>query len=208
MNIGIVLAAGKSSRFLSQTPKQLYKLDNKPIISHSVDVIRSKVSETIIVTNSDCYKEIKKIFRKISDIDVVKNDIDCRLVSIKTAINHIDSASNVIIHDAARPFVTLEHIDILLESSKTYLCSQFYFKLVNGLIKKGEFGEEIADRNQYKELVTPQIIDYRLARDLFQGKIDKKFCEVIPLLETLKIRYNLIEATRQLRKITILDDLR
>ena len=213
MNIGIILAAGTSSRFLinnhCKVQKQLHILNGKAIVAHSTEVFCKSVDKTIVVTNSDCYLQIKKTFKK-HDIDVIKNDINCRITSIKTAINHIGNStvSNIIIHDAARPFITKKHIKILLDSSKNYLCSQFYFKLVNGLIKVNENDVEIADRNQYIELVTPQIIDYRLARDLFQNYIDLKSCEIIPILNTLKIKYNLIEASQiHLRKITTMSDI-
>ena len=32
MNIGIILAAGNSTRFDNETPKQLYLINDKPII--------------------------------------------------------------------------------------------------------------------------------------------------------------------------------
>lgn len=203
MNVGIILAAGKSSRFPDH--KQLHLIDGKELVAFSTEVFCKALDETIIVTNSECYRRIKKLFK---NVEVVKNDIDCRIASIQVGLKYIDKARNVIIHDAARPFVTRRHVTTLLAASETYLCSQFYFKLVNGLLKIGESGAEVVSREQYVELVTPQIIDYRLARDLFSGSINSNSCEVIPLLDKLKIKYNLIEGfQRHLRKITTPEDL-
>jgi 2-C-methyl-D-erythritol 4-phosphate cytidylyltransferase len=39
MIVGIILAAGTSSRFKSDTPKQLYSINNKPIIEYSIDML-------------------------------------------------------------------------------------------------------------------------------------------------------------------------
>lgn len=203
MDIAVILAAGNSSRF-SGSPKQLYKLDGKPMVAHSVDVFRELVDEVIVVTNGTCHRQMKKLFGGIA---VVKNNIDTRIASIKAGLDHIERARNVILHDAARPFVTKNHICKLLSSSEDFLCSQYYFPLVNGLVKRTETGLEVVPREHHMELVTPQIIDYRLARDLYSGYIDSSNPEVLPLLDKLKIRYNLIEGHWDLRKITTLEDL-
>ena len=39
MNIGVILAAGKSSRFDNSIPKQLFPINNKPLINHSIDIL-------------------------------------------------------------------------------------------------------------------------------------------------------------------------
>jgi len=47
MIIGIILAAGTSSRFNSETPKQLYSVNNKPIIEYSIDNMIDLVDKLI-----------------------------------------------------------------------------------------------------------------------------------------------------------------
>jgi 2-C-methyl-D-erythritol 4-phosphate cytidylyltransferase/2-C-methyl-D-erythritol 2,4-cyclodiphosphate synthase len=127
MNIGIILAAGNSSRFDSETPKQLYQINRKEIIYHSIDILSQSLDETIIVSNSSCCDKIK------TDAVVLVNDVNCRLQSIKKALDYIRNkkVSNIIIHDSARPFITKDHIDNLLASSKKFLYSQYYLKLTN-----------------------------------------------------------------------------
>ena len=52
MNVGIILAAGKSSRFNNSIPKQLYTINGNPIINHSIDILNQLLDEVIIITNS------------------------------------------------------------------------------------------------------------------------------------------------------------
>ena len=85
MNIGILLAAGKSLRFEKDTPKQLYKINDKTIVSHSIDLMSECLDELIVVTNSDCANKIS--IPKNATIAI--NDFDCRLASIKAALNHM-----------------------------------------------------------------------------------------------------------------------
>jgi len=49
MNVGIILAAGMSTRFNSQVPKQLFEINDKPIIQYSIDVLEKCVDDIIIV---------------------------------------------------------------------------------------------------------------------------------------------------------------
>lgn len=209
MNIGILLAAGKSTRFDSKSPKQLYEIDNKPIISYSIDVMSECLDELVIVSNSYCVEKISIP----KNATIIINDIDCRLSSIKAALNHIENkeVKNIVIHDSARPFIKKEHIENLLVSCEKFLYSQYVLKLVNGLAKKTEYGYEISDRSQFIELCTPQAVDYKLYSYVFRKYIDepnKVTCELLPMLDRLGVKYNLINGSvKHLRKITTIEDI-
>ena len=209
MNIGILLAAGKSTRFDNKIPKQLYEIENKPIISYSIDVMSECLDELVIVSNSYCVDKISIP----KNATVVINDIDCRLSSIKAALKHIENkeVKNIVIHDSARPFIKKEHIENLLVSCEKFLYSQYILKLVNGLAKKTESGYEISDRSEFIEICTPQAVDYKLYDYIFRKYIDgpnKVTCELLPILDKLEIKYNLINGSlKYLRKITTIDDV-
>jgi 2-C-methyl-D-erythritol 4-phosphate cytidylyltransferase len=93
MNIGIILAAGNSTRFDNETPKQLYLINDKPIINHSTDILSQSLDEVIIVTNTYCYDKIK------TDHTILINDVDDRIESIKVALDYIGNKKykNIII---------------------------------------------------------------------------------------------------------------
>lgn len=201
MNIGVILAAGKSTRFDHKTPKQLYPIDDKPMVQHSIDLFSKHLDRVIVVTNSE-------LSNKISG-DVVINDSDDRLQSIKVALNSINYCQNIIIHDAARPFITDKMVQDLLESSKSNLHSQFYLPVVNGLAKKNIFGYEIPNREDYVELCSPQITNFDLFKTFFERYIESgEECEILPIVSRFKINYNLIQGHyKYLRKITTLEDI-
>jgi 2-C-methyl-D-erythritol 4-phosphate cytidylyltransferase len=214
MNIAIILAAGNSSRFNNKISKILYKVNNKPLIKYSTDLLCKYLDQIIIVTNSSCRTKIKKLFGKNKQIKILTNDIDTRIESIKTGLDFIklkDNPCKVLIHDAARPFITHGMIENLLISSDSHQHSQYYLKLVNGLVQKTIDGYDVVDRKQYIELCTPQIIDYHLFNFLFRKYIypeDRISCEILPLLNRFNISNNLIEGNnRYLRKISTTDDI-
>ena len=205
MNVGVILAAGNSSRFQNEIPKQLYSINNKPIINHSIDILSQNLDEIIIVTNTYCYDKIK------TDHTILINDVDDRIESIKVALDYIGNKKykNIIIHDSARPFITTNHINDLLESSKKYQHTQYYLELVNGLVRKNDFGWEVAPRQDFIEICSPQITEFELFKYIFTNYIENKIdCEILPIMCKLKYDYNLILGDdKYLRKITTINDI-
>ena len=242
--ICILLSAGTSSRFQDTTLstnnttlqeqyiyhyKQLHLIENKPVIVYSIEKIIDYVDELIIITNSECYDDIKTIINnKYSKIILLKNDINCRLESINTGlqyinkyyrqnkklnnIDNVDNVDNIIIHDVARPYITQDYIKKLTSNdthTSTHLYSQYYLKLTNGLMNLDN--NTIVDRNKYIELCTPLCINYKLFNFIFTNYIQKNKSityEFIPILQLLNIKINLIEGHyKVLRKITTRDDI-
>jgi 2-C-methyl-D-erythritol 4-phosphate cytidylyltransferase len=200
--IGIILASGKSNRFNQSIPKQLYPINNKPIIDYSIESL-SILDDVIVVTNSECYDKIK------FDSKLVLNT-ESRLDTISGVIKYLGNKSidNIIIHDAARPFITKSHIQSLVDSSKIYQHSQYYLKLTNGLAHRVGDGWEIPNREDYIELTSPQTTDWELFKYIFKIIESGKECEILPVLKSLNITPNLIEGyLRDLRKITYLQDI-
>lgn len=200
MNVGVILAAGMSTRFNSQLPKQLFEINGKPIMQYSIDVLEKCVDDIIIVTNSNCKIE--------TNHTVLINDVNDRLQSIKVALDHINTPYHkVIIHDAARPFITVDMVNGLINSK--YQHSQYYMKLVNGLAKKNEFGWEIPNREEFIELCSPQCADFDLFKFIFKKYIETGIqCEILPCLSYLELEPELIEGHyKYLRKINTLDDI-
>ena len=203
MTICVILAAGNSTRFGDY--KQLYSLNGKPIINHSIDIFDKCVDEILIVTNSNCISKIK------TNHKIIVSDNDSRLKSIQSSIDFIGDKyiDNIIIHDAARPFITTEYVNALIESTKNNHHSQYYLKLVNGLAKRTNNGWEIPNREDYIELCTPQCTEYDTFKWIFRNFIESnKECEILPLVSKLNKKSNLIEGHyKYLRKITTVDDI-
>jgi len=228
-NIGIILAAGNSTRFSNNInePKQLHILNGKPIINYSIDAFLAMGSERIntiiIVTNTKCYNKIlqikKEYYNDNTNIICLINNIDCRIESMNTALKYIKNnklkPTNVIIHDSARPFIRKEHLKTLLDLTDLvdFMYSQYYLNLFNGLLNIET--QTFVNRDNYVEICTPVCINYNLF-DYFQtyyinlrddngNRINHEF---IPIMKELNIKYKLVEGHYYfLRKITTIDDL-
>lgn len=205
MNVAIILAAGLSKRFINNSPKQLYLLNNKPIINHSIDIISQLVDDIVIVTNSSISNQIE------TNQKIVINDKDNRIESIKTGVDFIlnKNYDNIIIHDSARPFVEKDYFQNLIDNSNHFVHCQYYLELINGLAKKTDDKWEIAPRENFIELCSPQITNYEIFKDLFYNYILKeKDCEILPIVSQMNLNYKLIKGHyKHLRKITTLEDI-
>ena len=100
----VLLAAGDSKRFNSNTPKPFYKINNKTLLEHSFNAFNDfiKIKKTIIVYNKKHRKHINKIKLKNS-IKITGGKT--RQESTFKALKYIKrmNCTKVLIHDAARP---------------------------------------------------------------------------------------------------------
>jgi 2-C-methyl-D-erythritol 4-phosphate cytidylyltransferase len=171
------------------------------MVQHSIDLLTKHLDKVIIVTNSELSNQISG--------NIVINDKDSRIESIKVALESIDTCNKILIHDAARPYVTDWMIEDLLKSSNRNIHSQFYLPLFNGLAKKNFIGYEIPNREDFIELCSPQITKYDFFKHIFRNYIEKgDECEVLPVVSRFEMKYNLIEGHyKYLRKVTTLEDI-
>jgi len=111
----IVLAAGKGSRMNSSTPKQYLSLLGKPVLFYSLQAFeKSNADEIILVTGSGeqeyCKKELieKYQFHKVTHI--VEGGRE-RYHSVYRGLLAAEGADYVLIHDGARPLVSVDVIN-------------------------------------------------------------------------------------------------
>jgi len=115
----VLLAAGDSKRFKSDTPKPFYKINNKTLLEHSFNAFSDfiNIKKTIIVYNKKHKKHINKVKLKNS-IKIVGGKT--RQESTFKALRYIKkmNCKKVLIHDAARPNVSNEIIKKIVDGLK------------------------------------------------------------------------------------------
>jgi len=224
-NIAILLSGGFSSRFNSSTLKQLYNYNSIPLFLHSLKILSQTLDIVVIIVNSLCFDDIKYLIEKDHTLNncqiyLSTNDENCRMESIYNGLCFIqnnlqkENISNLIIHDAARPFIKEKHITNLLDLiTKENFYAQYYLKIVNGLLKKNKSGYKEVNREEFIEICTPVCINFKLFKFIFLNYMKKEMrisWEFIPVLDLMKMKYELVcgdDEYKYLRKITKLTDL-
>jgi len=120
-NCFIILAAGKSNRFISKTPKPYIKYKGDILINHSINkaILSKKFSKIVVAINKGHKKYIKKMNNnKVHFIEGGKSRADSSRLSLKYLSKF--KPKNVLIHDAARPNFSITLILELLKGLKKY----------------------------------------------------------------------------------------
>ena len=157
LNSAIILAAGVGSRLNKEKPKQFLTIKNKMIIDYSINTFNNNnnIDEIIIVCHKDWLKEINFTDKKIKLIPGGK----FRTESSYIGLEHCnDKCNNVIIHDAARPFLTSQLIDKGILLLNKYDAAIPILDTFDSLIDITN-SIKYLERKQIKKIQTPQFFE-------------------------------------------------
>lgn len=170
----VIAAAGQGSRMGTKTNKQFIILNNKPVITYSLDFFEKQqvVDEIIVVTSAKeldfCRHEIieKNHYQKVSAVLVGGQQ---RQDSVWAALQYLDHDTDfVAVHDGARPLLSADVLKRLLSEAEEWgaaipgVASRDTIKMVN----KDSFVRQTLDRNVIYSIQTPQVFEFK---ELFQA---------------------------------------
>lgn len=214
----IVLAAGQGKRMNSKVAKQYLLLKNKPVLYYSLKSFEeSDVDEIILVVGQGEIEYVREHiiqfyqFKKV--INIVEGGKE-RYHSVYNGLNAISKTSYVLIHDGARPFVTNDIIDRVIESViKSRAC--IVGMPVKDTIKiadKDGLVLETPSRENLWMIQTPQAFEFDLikkAYDIIMKEDNIQVTDDAMVLErSLNYPIKLIEGSYQNIKITTPEDIK
>jgi 2-C-methyl-D-erythritol 4-phosphate cytidylyltransferase len=123
MLTAIIVAAGNSQRM--GFDKLLALLGDKPVLAHTIDAFErtASVNEIILVARPDRLREFEELVRQnnFKKVDRVIAGGEQRQDSVRAGLEQLNAeATFVAVHDAARPLVTPEQIERLLELARQH----------------------------------------------------------------------------------------
>jgi 2-C-methyl-D-erythritol 4-phosphate cytidylyltransferase/2-C-methyl-D-erythritol 2,4-cyclodiphosphate synthase len=152
----LIVAAGKGLRSGADVPKQFAPLGGKSMLAHSFDAFQShpRISAIHVVIGEDQHDLVTTAFggRKADKIIVGGAE---RQDSVLAGLASIE-ADQVLIHDAARPFLPHAVIDRLLNALETHAGAVPVLPVVDTLAFVGESLGDVTDRNALVRVQTPQ----------------------------------------------------
>ena len=207
----IITAAGSGRRF--GEAKQFKKLHGKPLYQYSLDIFsKSRLFDEIIlvIPNSNKEKVQRKVKRKYgSQVSLVTGGLD-RQDSVKNAIQNSNSKVDlVVIHDAARPFITKTLIEQCVSACETsdgaIIAMQPYDTIK---FSKDNIVEKTIDRSNIWMAQTPQAFN---KHKLLEAYSTTEFDDLVvtdesSLMEKLGYKIMIVPGTVKNFKITTFDD--
>ncbi|MGB8323604.1 MAG: 2-C-methyl-D-erythritol 4-phosphate cytidylyltransferase [Candidatus Acidiferrum sp.] len=178
--VAILPAAGLGTRMGAETPKQFLELDGVPIVILSLRRIASSplVTHIIVATRAD---EVERLSARIRQENFkqsfqVVHGGDSRQDSVAHALTHIPADTElVLVHDAVRPFVRLEHIARVIEEARRCKAAILGIPAMDTVkeVKRASLPEDVAlitgtiPRERIVLAQTPQVFETQLIKEAF-----------------------------------------
>lgn len=201
--IAIILAGGNSSRFGSSN-KLLTKINGKEIISYTIDAFNyAKVDEIVICANKSIISDLQTLFPyKIIEGGATRQE------SVYNCLNSIDDCDFVLIHDGARPVITSEIINQVVDVVKEKKAVTLMTKTID-TIKEVHNGKifKTLDRSVLYNTQTPQAFKFDLIKSAHEKLKGQNFTDDAGMLETLGVDVYKIDGDYKNIKITMPSDL-
>ncbi|KOR26359.1 2-C-methyl-D-erythritol 4-phosphate cytidylyltransferase [Clostridium sp. FAM 1755] len=215
-NSVIIVAAGKGKRMNSNISKQFLKIKNKPILYYTLNKFSNHkdIDEIVLVTLEDKIEACKNIIKKYN-IDKISKIVSGGRERQDSVYNGLKAVSKdcdvVLIHDAARPFVTSNIIDDGIKYAKQYeaaACGVTPKDTIKIKDKKG-FSIDTPNREDLFIVQTPQCFSYNVILDCHENlkRHNRKVTDDTMVLETYGKSVYLYEGSYSNIKITTPEDL-
>ena len=178
----IVPAAGLGTRMGAETPKQFLELDGMPLILFTLRRLAASaaITEFFISTRAE---DIVPLQDKVAKAGLgrparVVHGGDTRQQSVANALAQVDPTTEiVVVHDAVRPFVTLEQIERVIVEARTRGAAILGIPAIDTVkeVKRASLPQDVAlitstiPRERIVLAQTPQAFQYELIRDAFRS---------------------------------------
>ena len=206
MNIAVILAGGSGTRFKSKIPKQYFKIGNKSIINYTIDAFEksSLIDKVIIVVDKKYINDIRKKNPKHMVVSGGKSRFESSYNGILACPKN---SKKVLIHDAARPFISQEIITSCIEALNNYEAVVTSIQTTDTVIRvKNMEILQVEDRNQIFLNQTPQGFKYKTILDAHKNRTGS-VTDDISLLDLNKTKCKVIKGSKKNIKITTNDDI-
>lgn len=172
---GIVLAAGSGQRLGRGQNKALIALNGQALFLYALKAIRPKVDSLVLVCRADEQEQFKVLAEQAGlQVDLYVHGGQERRHSVEHALEALPRQQEgddlVLVHDAARPFVSQELIDKIIEAAKTSGAAIPAIPVQDALRRQDEQGiSQGVDRRALYQVQTPQGFSRKLLELAYQN---------------------------------------
>lgn len=221
MYTAILLAAGKGLRLKNATlPKQYLMINRKPLYRYSLDTfIAHKLINQIILVVEEAYvakveSDLRPLQKK-KPIHVVVGGPTRQASSfeaLKFVQKKLPETAFVLIHDVARPLISSDLIDQLIEAVKKHYAVTLGLPIHSSVISsnQGDLIDNYIPRQQLFLAQTPQAFHFPTILEAHQTAVNQKITSATDDASLIKImnqEVRIINGSRLNFKITHGDDL-
>ena len=207
MKINVIVPAGGTSSRFGATNKLIEEIDGKTVIEHSVDAFCiDKIDEIIIPANETIIDILKDKFKNNPKVKIILGG-SCRQMSVYNGLK-FSKCDYVLIHDGARPMITKELVELVIDTVITKKALTVATKTID-TIKEVENDKIIKtiDRSKLYNTQTPQAFDYELILNAHKKFEGENYTDDAGMLEDAGIDVYIVNGSYKNLKITTKADL-
>ncbi len=179
-----IVAGGIGSRMGKDIPKQYIKINDKPIIIHTIEKFcyHPKVDKLAVLCPKDWMEYTEDLIKEFigdSEKIVVLEGGDTRNETMMNGIDYFEKISNeerniLITHDAVRPFVTKEIIDENINCAMKYDACDTVIPATDTIVesKDGVVISSVPDRSTLFHSQTPQTFEMSKLKKYYNNLSD------------------------------------
>jgi 2-C-methyl-D-erythritol 4-phosphate cytidylyltransferase len=159
----VIVAAGRGARLGSDMPKALVNLGDRPMLQYSLACFdaHGAVDHMVVVVHESMIARVREMVLRArigTPLDIVAGG-EHRWQSVRNGVAATSPhAEWLLVHDAARPFVTAAVIDALLEKREAYRCAITATPVADTVRRfEGDRCVATLDRGKLVRVGTPQM---------------------------------------------------
>lgn len=209
----LIAAAGSGSRLGGDLPKQYQKIAGKPILQHTLEMFLScpglqAIAVIIDPAHRDHYESIAEQLELFEPVTGGKD----RRISVFSGLRYFSNLMDddiILIHDAARPFITYEEIQEVAHQAATHGAATLATPVTD--TQKYDNGDYVKRENLWA-IQTPQGFRYGLVVDAHEKAHEKADSNAIytddtGLVAALGHKIEMVPGKRANIKITTQEDM-
>jgi 2-C-methyl-D-erythritol 4-phosphate cytidylyltransferase len=219
----VLVAGGSGSRYGARVPKQFEEVHGRPLYLWSLEVFLRwpEIGNIVLVVPQDWVEAVQESFKLLIDgkpILVVAGGAS-RQASAANGLRALSDSQNpwVMVHDSARPAITLELLERLWEARKLEDRIEGFGGAVPGVQAKETIKqvvnyngfnivEETLPREKLCVIQTPQLLKTDLLKEAYAKASDEKAVDDASLLEELGFKILVVPGDYDNLKVTFLED--
>lgn len=182
----IVVAAGTGNRFGSPVPKQFCQIEGRPVVMRAIDSLRRACpGARMIIALSEAEVERWRYLCNLHNFESPAITIGgaTRWESVRNALLSCDYSSDdiVLVHDGARPFPTVEMIEVLIRAlnDNDVQGAVPVVQVTDSLRELVDGGPESrsVDRSRLRAVQTPQAFRASLLKQAYELPYESSFTD-------------------------------
>lgn len=210
--IAIIVAAGRGKRLGSSLPKQFLKVRGRTILEMSVEAFEQNkyVDEIFVAANADYCELTEKLCRGFSKLKKIVAGGAERQDSVRAALDCMRGENGIVlVHDAARPFVSEAVINAVIEGTADFGTAIPTVPAKDTIRQVDGTGSRTLQRETLACVQTPQGFRISLIKHAFEKAQAEGFLgtDDASLVERMGINISMVQGEDANRKITTREDL-